>query len=62
MSRLLSEAEELAARALLSQNRDVVDGPVVARLLERETMSGDELMEVVRNTIAIRPAAAPAKS
>jgi cell division protease FtsH len=53
VSRLLSEAEE-RARALLSANRDVLDA-VVAKLEEKETMSGDELMEIVRRTIALRP-------
>ena len=45
VSRLLSEAED-TARALLSQNRDVLDA-VIAALLEKETISGDELTEIV---------------
>ena len=48
VSRLLGEAEE-RARTLLGENRDVLDA-VVARLLERETISGDELMEIVRSS------------
>ena len=55
VSRLLAEAEE-RARTLLTANRDVLDA-VVARLLEKETMSGDELMEIVRGTIASRVSA-----
>ncbi len=54
VSRLLAEAEE-RARTLLSENRDVLDA-VVARLLERETMSGDELMEIVRSARSLRSA------
>jgi cell division protease FtsH len=57
VSRLLAEAEA-RARSLLSANRDVLDA-VVARLLERETMSGDELAEIVRSTTAARPSAVP---
>ena len=60
MSRLLAEAEERAS-ALLSANRDVVDA-VVARLLEKETISGDELMEIVRGSIASRPGASAGQS
>jgi cell division protease FtsH len=56
VSRLLGEAEE-QARSLLTANRDVLDA-VVARLLEKETMSGDELMEIVRRTIASRAGSA----
>jgi cell division protease FtsH len=54
VSRLLAEAEA-RARSLLSANRDVLDA-VVARLLERETISGDELMQIMRETVALRPA------
>ena len=50
MSRLLSEAEE-RARNLLSANRSALDA-VVARLLEKETISGDELVETVRQVAA----------
>jgi len=52
VSRLLAEAEE-RARSLLSANRDVLDAVVVG-LLEKETMSGDELMEIVRRIIGSR--------
>ena len=45
VSRLLSEAED-RARALLSENRDVLDA-VIAALLEKETISGEELTEIV---------------
>jgi cell division protease FtsH len=45
VSRLLSEAED-RARALLSENRDVLDAVVVA-LLEKETISGEDLTEIV---------------
>ena len=45
VSRLLSEAEE-RARALLADNRLALDA-VVAELLERETMSGDQLSDIV---------------
>jgi cell division protease FtsH len=53
VTRLLGEAEE-RARTLLSANRDVLDA-VVATLLEKETISGDELMGIVRATTAARP-------
>ena len=53
VSRLLSEAQQ-RARTLLSANRDVLDA-VVTKLEEKETMSGDELKEIVRQTIALRP-------
>ena len=45
VSRLLSEAEE-TARGLLSDNRDVLDA-VIASLLEHETISGEDLTEIV---------------
>ena len=57
VGRLLSEAEE-RARSLLSANRDVLDA-VVARLMDKETMSGDELREIARQTKASRPAVSP---
>ena len=62
VSRLLSEAEERAS-SLLSANRDVLDA-VVARLIDKETMSGDELREIARQTIASRSvtAATPSSS
>jgi ATP-dependent Zn protease len=45
VSRLLSEAED-NARGLLSDNRAALDA-VVAALLERETISGDDLKDIV---------------
>jgi cell division protease FtsH len=45
VSRLLSEAED-RARGILSENRDVLDA-VIAELLEKETISGEELSEIV---------------
>ena len=45
VSRLLAEAED-RARGLLSDNRDVLDA-VIAALLEKETISGDDLAEIV---------------
>jgi cell division protease FtsH len=45
VSRLLSEAEG-RARALLSDHRDALDA-VTAVLLEKETISGDDLAEIV---------------
>jgi cell division protease FtsH len=45
VSRLLTEAEE-RARVLLSDNRAALDA-VIAELLEKETISGEELAEVV---------------
>jgi cell division protease FtsH len=45
VSRLLTEAED-RARGLLSDNRDSLDA-VIAALLERETISGEELTEIV---------------
>ncbi|HEY1445998.1 MAG TPA: ATP-dependent zinc metalloprotease FtsH [Acidimicrobiales bacterium] len=50
VSRLLSEAED-RARTLLSDNRPALDA-VVAALLEKETISGDELADIVRRTQA----------
>jgi len=55
VSRLLGEAEE-RARTLLSENRVALDA-VVAELLEKETMSGQDLMDVVRQATA-KPRAA----
>ena len=46
VSRLLSEAED-KARRLLSDNRDALDA-VISALLEKETISGEELTDVVR--------------
>jgi cell division protease FtsH len=45
VSRLLAEAED-TARALLSDNRDALDA-VIAALLEKETISGEDLTEIV---------------
>ena len=45
VSRLLTEAED-TARALLSDNRDALDA-VVAALLEKETISGEDLTGIV---------------
>ena len=45
VTRLLTEAED-RARELLSQNRDALDA-VIAALLEKETISGDDLSEIV---------------
>ena len=45
VSRLLTEAEERAS-VLLSDNRTALDA-VIAELLEKETISGEELAEVV---------------
>jgi cell division protease FtsH len=55
VSRLLSEAEE-RARTLLSENRDALDA-VVAELLDKETMSGQDLMDVVRGATTAKPRA-----
>ncbi len=55
MSRLLSEAKE-RAHDLLSANRDILDA-VVAKLMDKETMSGDELRETVRQVTASRSGA-----
>jgi len=45
VSRLLREAED-RARMLLSDNRDALDA-VIAALLEKETISGDDLADIV---------------
>ena len=45
VSRLLTEAED-RARVLLSDNRDALDA-VIAALLEKETISGEELTDIV---------------
>ncbi len=64
VTRLLSEAEE-RARAILSSNRPALDA-VVELLLERETISGDELAEVVErsspNGAETKPATRPQSS
>ncbi len=50
VARLLSEAEE-TARGLLSEHRDTLDA-VITTLLEKETISGDELTEIVNRSSA----------
>jgi cell division protease FtsH len=45
VSRLLTEAEE-RARGLLSENRDALDA-IIEALLERETISGEDLTDIV---------------
>jgi cell division protease FtsH len=50
VSRLLSEAEERAGN-LLRDNRGALDA-VVGALLEKETISGDELVDIVNRTHA----------
>ena len=45
MSRLLSEAEHRAT-GLLSDHRDALDA-VIAALLDKETISGDDLADIV---------------
>src|SRR5580700_189807 len=59
VSRLLSEAED-RARTLLSDNRPPLDA-VVAALLEKETISGDELAEIVHRTQAASDGQGPEK-
>jgi cell division protease FtsH len=56
VSRILSEAAERAA-ALLTARRVSLDA-VIELLLEKETISGEELMEVVRTPPAVRIAEA----
>jgi cell division protease FtsH len=48
VTRLLTEAEKRATE-LLSENRVTLDA-LVDKLLEKETISGDELLEVVRSS------------
>jgi cell division protease FtsH len=50
VSRLLGEAEE-RARNLLTENRSTLDA-VVAALLEKETISGEQLADIVNHTRA----------
>jgi cell division protease FtsH len=52
VSRILSEAADRAA-ALLTARRNSLDA-VIELLLEKETISGEELMEVVRTPTAVR--------
>ena len=53
VSRLLGEAEERAHK-LLSENRNALDG-VIAALIEKETISGQDLMDVVRRSQGTLP-------
>jgi ribosomal protein L12E/L44/L45/RPP1/RPP2 len=55
----LQEAKQ-RAHNLLAANRDVLDA-VVSKLEDKETLSGDELLEIVRQTTASRPAPAGAE-
>ncbi|HEY5023681.1 MAG TPA: ATP-dependent zinc metalloprotease FtsH [Acidimicrobiales bacterium] len=57
VSRLLLEAEA-RARTLLTENREALDW-VVGVLLEKETISGQELTDAVRASRAPRPDTAP---
>jgi cell division protease FtsH len=56
VSRILSEAAERAT-TLLTARRNSLDA-VIDLLLEKETISGEELMKVVRNPAAVRIAQA----
>jgi cell division protease FtsH len=56
VSRLLSEAKE-RAQALLQANRDILDA-VVAKLMDKETITGAELGEIVKSVTAGRNSAA----
>jgi cell division protease FtsH len=53
VTRLLNEAED-RARSLLSDNRRALDA-VVKVLLEKETISGEELAQVVDHTKHLEP-------
>jgi cell division protease FtsH len=57
VSRLLSEAEDRAG-ALLSHNRGALDA-VVAALLEKETISGQDLVEIVGRSQGSKTATEP---
>jgi cell division protease FtsH len=57
VSRLLAEAAE-RARAILMQRRQALDA-VIDLLLERETISGTELMDVVRRSVEAQSVATP---
>jgi cell division protease FtsH len=59
VSRLLEEAEA-RARTLLSENREALEA-VVAELLEKETISGQDLMDVVRRSQGTSAPAATAQ-
>ena len=60
VSRLLSEAKE-RAQALLQANRDILDA-VVAKLMDKETITGAELGEIVKSVTAGRNSAAVAET
>ena len=60
VSRLLGEAEE-RARNVLSDNRTVLDA-VVAALLAKETISGEELAEIVNHTNAVSDGQRPERN
>ncbi|HEV3311793.1 MAG TPA: hypothetical protein VG815_14880, partial [Chloroflexota bacterium] len=57
VTRLLTEAED-RARQLLSGNRDALDA-VIAALLEKETISGDDLAQIVGRTQSAAHAGPP---
>jgi cell division protease FtsH len=60
VSRLLSEAKE-RAHSLLEANRDVLEA-VVAKLMDKETISGEELMAIVHQVTTSRAGAATTPS
>jgi cell division protease FtsH len=60
VSRLLGEAEE-RARNLLSENRSSLDA-VVAALLEKETISGEQLADIVNHTRAVSDGQEPTQA
>jgi cell division protease FtsH len=57
VGRLLTEAED-RARGLLSDNRDALDA-VIAALLEKETISGEELTDIVHRVRTAADGPAP---
>jgi cell division protease FtsH len=57
LSRLLAEAAD-RARAVLAQRREALDA-VIDLLLERETISGTELMAVVRRSVEMPSVTTP---
>jgi cell division protease FtsH len=57
VSRLLAEASD-RARAILVERRRSLDA-VIDLLLEKETISGTELMDAVRRTVATQSVTAP---
>jgi cell division protease FtsH len=60
VTRLLNEAEARAT-AVLTENRAALDA-LIALLLEKETIDGEELKAVVAGASAPGPAAAPASA